>query len=129
MGRYNKYEQQRQAGPKTNQIHPIWQGIGCLLLIIIPVISYAGAVVLVNENLNRHWLPAPSMLLQTVTIPVLDIDVPHLYANLVVALLLALLGFALVTMMYAALYSAVGPSRYGPLDAPPDEFRSRRRRR
>jgi hypothetical protein len=129
MGRFNKYEHQRQADPQSRTVHPIWQGIGCLLLILIPVLSYAGADLLVQENLSQHWLPAPIVLLQTVVIPVVGIAVPHLYANLVVALLLALIGFAVVTVIYSLMYSAIAPSRYGPLDAPPDEFRPRKRRR
>ena len=129
MGRFNKYEHQREIKPRPNTVHPIWQGIGCLLLILIPILSYAGAVILVNENLTQHWLPAPALLLQTVVIPVAGIAVPHLYANLVVAFLLALIGFAVVTMIYSVMYSAIAPSRYGPLDAPPDDFRPRKRRR
>jgi energy-converting hydrogenase Eha subunit E len=129
MGRFNKYEHQRQVQPDARSVHPIWQGIGCLLLILIPILSYAGADLLVNENLNQHWVPAPVVLLQTVEVPVVGIAVPHLYANLLVALLLALIGFAAVTMIYSVMYSAMAPSRYGPLDAPPDEFRPRKRRR
>lgn len=129
MGRFNKYEQSSQSRGRPYKIHPIWQGIGCILLILIPILSYAGAVLLVEQNMDQHWLPAPIMLMQTVNIPFLDMAVPHLYANLVVAVILALIGFAVVTMLYGALYSATGPSRYGPLDAHPDEFRPRKRRR
>ncbi len=128
MGRYTKYEHKSQSKPRPYQVHPIWQGIGCLLLIVIPILSYAGAVVLVRENLTRHWLPAPAVLMQSVYIPVVGIWVPHLYANLLTGLLLALCGFAAVTMIYGVLYSAIGPSRFGPLDAHPDEFRGRKRR-
>ncbi len=129
MGRFNKYERSSQSTERPYKIHPIWQGIGCLLLILIPIISYAGAVLLVDENVNQNWLPAPTALMQTVNVPVLDMSVPHLFANLVVAALLALIGFAAVTVLYGVLYSVMGPSRYGPLDAHPDEFRPRKRRR
>ena len=129
MGRFNKYEHSAQATARPYKVHPVWQGIGCLLLILIPLLSYAGAVLLVNENLTRHWVPAPALLLQTVAIPVIGLRVPHLYANLLTAFLLALIGFAVVTMFYSIMYSALGPSRYGPLDAHPDEFRPRKRRR
>ena len=129
MGRYNKYESQGQGPAHPKKVHPIWQGIGCLLLILIPIMSYAGAVILVNENLSRHWVPAPALLLQTVYIPVVGIAVPHLFANLVTGALLALLGFGFVTILYSLLYGAIGPSRFGPLDARPDEYRSHKRRR
>jgi hypothetical protein len=129
MGRNFQHDQNSRGMPRDNKVHPIWQGIGCLMLIAIPILSYAGAVLLVEENMTRHWLPAPSELLQTVFIPVAGVSVPHLYANLLVAFLLALLGFTILTMAYGALYSAIGPSRYGPLDAHPNEFRERKRRR
>jgi hypothetical protein len=129
MGRFNQYEQNSKNTSQSKKVHPIWQGIGCLMLIAIPILSYAGADLLVRENMTRQWLPAPRELMQTVTIPVVGITVAHLFANLLIAFLLALCGFTLLTMLYAALYSAVGPSRYGPLDAHPDEFRERKRRR
>jgi hypothetical protein len=129
MGRYNKFEHKSRGQSRPYKIHPIWQGIGCLMLIIIPIMSYVGAVILVRENLTQHWLPAPAILMQTVFIPVVGLSVPHLYANLLTALLLALCGFAILTMLYGVLYSAIGPSRYSPVDAHPDEFRPRKRRR
>lgn len=129
MGRFNKYEHQGRSKPRPYKVHPIWQGIGCLMLIVIPILSYAGAVLLVEENMTRHWLPAPAVLMQTVFIPVVGISVQHLYANLLAAFLLALCGFAILTMIYGMLYGAIGPSRYGPLDTHPDEFRPRKRRR
>jgi hypothetical protein len=98
-----------------------------MLMVLIPVISYAAAVLLVRENLTRGWLPIPAQLVRTVILPYVG-SVPYFYATLIVAALLALVGFGLITALYALVYGFVGPSRYGPFDAPPEWGRPNRRR-
>jgi hypothetical protein len=80
--------------------------------------SYAGAVVLVQANLEQGWLPMPRELAQTVTIPFVG-DVKEFFALVIVTVLLMIIGFGVVTILYSLIYSAVGPPRLGPLDAPP----------
>jgi hypothetical protein len=98
-----------------------------MLMILIPVISYAGAVLIVRENLARGWLPVPTQLARTVVLPYIG-GIPYFYATLIVAALLALVGFGLITALYALIYGFMGPSRYGPLDSPPEWGRPNRRR-
>jgi predicted permease len=131
MSKYMKYNRRSMIPEKPWQIHPIWRGIGCVLMLLIPVMSYAGAALLVQENLKQRWVPVPALLYQSVAIPGLPV-IPYLYANLAVAVLLSLIGFGVVMIAYALIYRLVGPPRYGPLDAPPDwhqgdTFRSKRR--
>lgn len=125
MGKYTKYEAPR-AARQPWIIHPIWRGIGCLLLVLIPILSYAGAVLLVQENLLQGWIFLPRELVQTVNLPAIG-PVPFLLANLVTALLLSLLGFGVLTALYSLLYKLVGPSKYGPMDAPPQRRSGRMR--
>ncbi|HEX7974486.1 MAG TPA: hypothetical protein VF498_08775 [Anaerolineales bacterium] len=125
MGKYTKFEAPR-AARKPWTIHPIWRGIGCLLLVLIPILSYAGAVLLVQTNLMQGWIFLPRELIHTVTLPLVG-PVPFLLANLLTALLLSLLGFGVLTLLYTLVYKMVGPSRYGPLDAPPERRPNRRR--
>jgi hypothetical protein len=89
------------------------------MLILIPIMAYAGAVLLVEANWENGWVPAPYDLMQPVTIPVIYYTVDHLYANLAVAFLLSILGFGVLMVIYAVIYSVIGPPRYGPLDSPP----------
>jgi hypothetical protein len=101
------------------KVHPIWRGIGCILIILVPILSYIGAVMLVEMNMAESWVPSPAVFMQTVTMPVFNVPVPHLYANLVVAGVLILVGYAGLMVLYAIIYSIVGPSQLGPLDAEP----------
>ncbi|MBN2550147.1 MAG: hypothetical protein JXB15_13365 [Anaerolineales bacterium] len=104
------------------------------MIILIPLLSYAGAVVLVNENAERStpWLPTLFALMHPLRIPIINRDLPISVAVLVVSLVLMMVGFALLMVLYSILYSLLGPSRYGPLDSPPlrqPARRSARRKR
>jgi hypothetical protein len=81
-------------------------------MILIPVISYAGAVLIIRD---------------TVSLPYIG-GVSYFFATLIVAVLLTLVGFGLITVLYSLIYRLVGPSRYGPFDAPPEWGRPNRRR-
>lgn len=118
MAKYDKYSAQSRMQERPWKIHPIWQGIGCLLLVLIPIMSYAGAVLLVQANADQGWLPIPRELAQTVEVPMLG-DVKYFYSVVITTVLLMIIGFGVITILYSIIYSMVGPSRLGPLDAPP----------
>ena len=127
MSKYDKFNPRSRATKRSWTIHPVWQGIGCLLIILIPIISYAAAILIVEENIKAQWLPMTGELLRPVDISGVG-SVEHLYGNLLVAGILAVFIFTLMFAFYALVYKAVGPSPYGPMDAPPDEFRNRKKK-
>ncbi len=118
MPKYDKYSTRARLEERPWKIHPIWRGIGCLMMVIIPVLAYAGSVILVQMNSKQKWLPMPRELMQTVELPVIG-GVENFYAVLILTVLLVIIGFGLLTIIYSLIYSAVGPPRLGPLDAPP----------
>ena len=128
MSKYTKYNDRSRMGDRPWKIHPIWRGIGCLLMLVIPVMAYAGAVLLVEANSKQHWLPMPRELAQTVSVPYLG-DIKSFYATLIVTVLLMLIGFGVMTIIYSMIYSALGPPRLGPLDAPPVRTSPAKRKR
>ena len=128
MSKYDKFNPRASAAKRPWEIHPIWQGIGCLLMILVPVMAYAGAVLLVQVDLKQGWVPVAPELAQTVTIPNVG-SFEYLYINLLVATLLAMLGFGLIVAIYALVYKAVGPPQLGPLDAEPIRHRPPQRKK
>ena len=120
MAKYGQYSRRPALIERPWRIHPIWRGIGCLFMILIPILAYAGAVVIIREDLSRGWMPVPPEFARAVTIPLVG-SVSYLLARLVVAVILALAGFVLLTILYSLLYGFLGPSRYGPLDATPQD--------
>lgn len=128
MAKYTKYNPRSRAAARPWKVHPIWRGIGCVMMILIPIMGYAGAVLLVQMNLEYGWLPAPAELMQTVTIPFIG-SFEHLYADLIMTVLLSLAGFAVFNVFYSLMYRFVGPPQYGPQDAPPGDYRTRKTKR
>ena len=114
MSRYSRPYIHPAAKPRPWQIHPIWRGIGCLMLILLPIISFSGGVLLVRENFQQRWVPVPGEFLQFIIVPVIG---RVYYADLAASAMLLILGFGVLTVLYAFVYRLFGPPRYGPLDA------------
>lgn len=134
MGKYDKASYRTPPPTRPWKIHPIWRGIGCLWFLISPVLAYAIASLLVNYDMKTGFFPIPADLTRAVTIPIArflpinNLVVPQLYGNLMVTALLLLVGFGVVMVIYAIIYSVMGPKRLGPLDAPPIRRRTRKSR-
>jgi hypothetical protein len=124
MSKYDNFSPRARGPARPWSIHPVWRGIGCIMMILIPVVAYAGAVLLVQENVKQGWLPVPIEFARAIDLPYLGTQ-PYLLANLLVALVLSLIGFGIFTMFYSFLYQLMGPSNLGPLDAPPVRQRER----
>ncbi len=127
MSKYEKYNPRDRQSKRSSEVHPIWRGIGCMMMILIPILSYAAATLLVQENIKQRWLPIPKEYAQAVTIPIVG-TYPYLYANLLVTVGLSLIGFGILTALYSLIYSLFGPSRYSPLDSPPIRSKPERAR-
>ncbi len=118
MGRYESNIVEKKT-KQSEKIHPIWRGIGCIMMVFLPVMSYMGAVELVKANYYQGWILMPIELAGPP-------QYPYLYAYLLVALILLLIGSGLLITIYSLTYRvATGPSQ-GPLDAPP-QWRKRKR--
>ncbi|NJN43714.1 MAG: hypothetical protein HC806_02565 [Anaerolineae bacterium] len=110
--------QYREAEPENkDKVHPIWRGIGCLLLVIIPVISFAASVLLVEEGLPQQYIRMTSDLAKRVDVPGFG-PIPFLYI-LIITAVISVLGFVFMTVAYSIVYMFTGRSKYGPLDSPP----------
>jgi hypothetical protein len=49
--------------PIRRRIHPIWRGIGFLMIILIPIMGYATATMVMDENHKQNWFPIPKQIL------------------------------------------------------------------
>jgi hypothetical protein len=128
MGKYGSFKQQPFQRPYD--VHPIWRGIGCFMMILIPLVSIVGAMVLIETGQKEGW-PFPYELMGYPRLPALAYQLPvigeisrsvssvnNLYAIALFSLVFMILGFAVISLVYSFAYKAMGPSRYTPLDAP-----------
>jgi hypothetical protein len=139
MAKYKSYE--RKEIRRTHEIHPIWRGIGCIILIIIPIMAYLATTVLIQQGQKDQWaMPSdlmghpqlPPWLYQFAftrqfAAPIASVN--NLYALIAGTFLLTILAFGILAVIYGWSYRVVGPSRFTPLDAPEVDRQAKRRRR
>ncbi len=125
MGKYDRFQEVQVMKKKPAGVHPIWRGIGCLLMLIIPVISYAGAMVLLQANRQKGWIRVPAEL--AVPLDLRLFVLPITIIELLVTILFLLALVLIVMIVYSLTYRVAGPPRYGPTDAPPPRKSAPRR--
>ncbi len=101
MGRYQQYE--RRTRDKPRGVHPVWRGIGFILMGLILVMSYAGANLLVKANKTNQWVQIPSEIAYAFP------WAPDLYVELIVAFFLTMIGFGIMTVVYSLVYQVSRP--------------------
>ena len=137
MSKYRSSATRRQK-PRDTGPHFVWRGLGCLMMIIIPIISFASAYEIVKYGLVHKW-PIPYQLMGTPHLP--DIihksnalwfvfgrltGIQNFYAYLSIGILIMILLSGAISVIYAIIYRALGPSRWGPLDMPPPKFKTKK---
>jgi hypothetical protein len=116
MTKYDPTYQPRSRRSIIPPVHPVWRGIGCFLLILLPIVSFAGAKLFVQANSQQRWVQIPTELGGSFFVPVIG---RVMYADLAVTVIFIVIGFAILTVGYAVMYRIFGIARYGPLDSPP----------
>jgi hypothetical protein len=135
MGRYSP-SNFRTPPPRAEGPHPVWRGIGCILMIVIPIISFGLAELTIQINWTQQYIPyqllgypiMPAILWRPGFLdPILAFmqGIPNLYGILVFFLLYLVVLGAFVSVGNAYLYKTLGPPRYGPQDAPPPKIKAR----
>jgi hypothetical protein len=121
MSRYSRPE--AKENPAKKPPHPVWRGIGCGLMVIIPVISYVAANYFVtNANLFK-WMVLPGeMVIKNLSDPMILIKI--LYTAIFVAIL-----YLILTVITFIINRFFGPPRYGPQDIPLEDVKTGKPRR
>jgi hypothetical protein len=116
---------------KSQEVSEAGRGIGCLLIIVIPIISFFIGTQLVNYAVT-HNISLPRELLGKQVLPDLInrsyglravfgplAQIPNLYANLLAGLICLIVISSLISLIYAVVARIMNPDSYGPTDAPP----------
>ena len=140
MGKYTTRARQ-PSKPRQVGVHPVMRGIGCILMVLVPILAYGSAILLVRYGISRGWPLPPSWLGQIHIHPLLlklqglrDIwnfllVQQNLVANLIFAIAITIVVGGIMSIIYGYIYSIFGPPRYGPQDAPPARVKVKRYKR
>jgi hypothetical protein len=140
MGKYRS-SVYKKTTPKSDGPHAVWRGIGCLMMLIIPVISYAAGYETINYAIENN-IDIPYQLLGTPRYPDFFYNsgslisllspltaIKNLYAYVIAAIFYTLILGGVTSVGYAIVYRFTGPSRYGPLDIPQPNIKVKRYKR
>jgi hypothetical protein len=115
MTKYSKYQEIPQENPSKKPLHPIWRGIGCALMIFIPLLSYGLADFFVKNAKLYKWVIIPGeIILPTYKDPLILVRV--LYTAIFIAIL-----YLILTVITFVINRLFGAPRYGPQDVPLDK--------
>ena len=140
MGKYSTYSRQK-AKPRIVAVHPVMRGIGCLMMVIVPILSYGIALLLVNYGVShgwsipQNWLGQPTihpLLLRLQGLrPIWDflIQQNNLIANVIFTVAVMVVIGGIMSIIYGYMYTLFGPSQYGPTDVPPMRVKVKRYKR
>ena len=108
-------------------VHPIWRGIGLVMMLVIPVVAFAGADVFVQEapNFVPNW-SLPRMMMTDIYIPYYGV-VENIGAVLIFTLVFSVTLFALFYFLNALIITLMGGDPTDDLHAPPERYKPRRK--
>jgi len=137
MGKYSNFQKNREL-PAKREVHPVWRGIGCIILIITPIISWAAASLLLEYGLAHGWpflgeltgkVRFADNIYQIPTIRNIAnfiSGIPNLKALPVLFLPILVAFSGIFAVLNAIFYRLVGPPRYTPLDEPAPRVKTKR---
>jgi len=140
MSNYKFADRNKVPPPHQRGVHPVMRGIGCIMMIIVPVLAYIASDLLIESGFGRGVIPPawyqriqfPPFLMQLSGLAVVLRAIgriEHLPANLVFTTVIVIIVGGVMSIFYGYVYSLFGPSKYGPTDEPPIRVKVKRYKR
>lgn len=140
MGKYTFYSKPPPK-PRNLGVHPVMRGIGCIMMILVPIVAYGLSLLLIDYGIRNGW-PIPPEWLGRITIPAWLLQLANLrplwsflsaqnnlIAVVIFTIVITIVIGGLMSIVYGYLYSLFGPPQYGPQDSPPIRAKVKRYRR
>ena len=136
MGKYSSYVRKKEV-PRNRGVHPVMRGIGCIMIVVVPILAYGASLLLVEYGVNNGW-PIPPAWLQPPVFPPLLLRLqgfsnllgflqsqPRFIAHLVFTVAITVVIGGVMAVLFGYIYTLFGPPRYGPTDAPPPRVKAK----
>jgi hypothetical protein len=140
MGKYTSMSRKKEV-MRDQGVHPVMRGIGCIMIAVVPILSYGLALLAVDVWLQRS-LPLPPAWLGYLKIPPWLFGISglrvilnflgsqnNLIANLFFTFAFAVVIGGTMSIIFGYIFRIFGPPQYGPLDAPPPRIKVKRYKR
>lgn len=133
MTRFDRY---RSRKPHVKRLAPVWRGVGCLLMVVIPIISYVIGKAILQAAKSRNLIPPellgtpkfPAWVYKTIFLNTIVQWIGTLkdpIASIIFILAVLLLLSGLISLVYTGIYQLIGPPRYTEVDAEPSKHKTK----
>lgn len=120
---YKRYEGDQQNFPRP---HDVWRGIGCILMVVIPLMSFGISTVLIPwMKVNIDGFRLPPELSADIELPLIGM-VQDLWGVLTLTVFLTVTLYALLAIFNAMIYSMTASKNMTALTAPPKKYKKKR---
>lgn len=106
---------------KGGRLHPVWRGVGCLIILVLGVLGYFLSGLILEANFENQWVYIPPDIISPPFAPAWL--PPGTLLRLVVGLIAVALGYTVVNVVYAVVF----PIKLGETDVPPLRRSDRRK--
>lgn len=117
---------EKQKREKSREPHPVWRGIGFIMMILIPILSFAMSDVLLQVGRNNGINVPIEFQSAPVQIPIYG-SVADIKAVLILGFAIMLVLFGLFTIINSAVYRGSKDSTYQIFQAQPKQFKRKRK--
>ena len=140
MGRYSSHVREN-AQPIAREVHPIWRGIGCLIILIVPFLSYGVTAITLPMFKSRGLVPRDLIVTSRLPDWMWSINPgltswlqgivgsPDFLPTVILLLIYIMIIGSLFSVIYSMIYRMARPRRYGPMDAPPIRVKTKKYKR
>ncbi|TAK10983.1 MAG: hypothetical protein EPO32_13705 [Anaerolineae bacterium] len=105
------YRQYNKGPEERKGIHPAWRGIGCLMMLIIPVVGFASSDLIIRfARANVAGFFVPTQLRGNLTLPGYGVVVDF-WAVMALTLIVSIVLFALLAVLNAIVYGMSGKTK------------------
>lgn len=126
MGNYSSSPSSREDKERMREPHPIWRGIGFVMLVIGPVVAFALSDLLIRYARTKNVNIPVELSTAAIDIPVYG-PVVDLYAVLILAGAITLVIFGLFAIINAAVYRASSGKTYRVFESEPKQYKKKRK--
>ena len=120
MNKNSPMFQKKTVSRVSAQLHPVWRGIGFILIILLPALGYGLTLVFLDMNAKNGWFPVPAEFL----IYRWGLD-PMILVKVGLTLVFSFILYTIFMLITYFIYSLFAPKRYIPPDLPPLKRKSK----
>lgn len=122
---YRRYERDEPEFPRP---HPIWRGIGCILMLVIPIVAFAGSDVLLNQFLIPQGIVTrlPYQLWGHLNIPMYG-PLNNWKAVLILTILVSFALYVILLIFNSLIYDMTKTKNLRALESDPVRYKKKKR--